>query len=113
MFPTPACIALDILPSQVLSVPCKHLFSGSKQIVINCRACLGPIVFEELVIIKLAWRPDLYGMAAWNEAQSKDVNLFDFEEMLVKDTESSAWDGELTMYEDKIEVCYKVVLYLH
>ena len=45
-------------------------------------------------------------MAAWNEAQSKDVNLFDFEEMLVEDTKSSAWDQELTKYGDGIEVCY-------
>lgn len=64
------------------------------------------MVFEELVIMKSAWGPDLYDMAAWNEAQAKEVNLFDFEEMLIKDANSSAWDEELARYEDGMEVCY-------
>ena len=101
-----ACTAFDVLPLQASSVPCEHLFPGSKQVATDCRACLGPIIFEELVIMKLAWGPNLYDMAAQNEAQIEEVNLFNFEELLVKDTESSAWDQELTIYEDGIEVCH-------
>lgn len=104
MFPTLAYIALNMLPLQASSVLCECLFSGSKQIAMDRWACLGPVIFEELVIMKSAWGPDLYDMAAWNKAQSEEINLFDFEELLIEDTEASIWDKEL--YEDGIEVCY-------
>lgn len=89
------CIALDVLPAQASSAPCERLFSGSKQIATDRRACLGPIVFEELVIMKSAWGPDLYDMAAWNATQVEEVNLLDFEEILLEDAECLAWDKEL------------------
>jgi hypothetical protein len=73
-----------------LSVPCERLFLGSKQIATDHQVCLGPVVFEELVIMKSAWGPDLYDMVAWNEAQVEEVDLFDFEEMLIEDVDSSA-----------------------
>jgi hAT family C-terminal dimerisation region len=94
LFPTLARIALDVLPSQASSVPCERLFSGSKQIVTDRRACLGPTVFEELVIMRSAWGPDLYDMAAWNTTQPEveEASIFmDFEEMLCED---SAWGNE-------------------
>jgi hypothetical protein len=92
LYPTLASIALDVLPAQASSVPCERLFSGSKQIATDRRACLGPIVFEELVIMKSAWGPDLYDMAAWNAAQIDEVTSFDFQEMLEEDKECEAWD---------------------
>ena len=95
MFPTLARIALDVLPAQASSVPCEHLFSGSKQIATDHRACLGPTVFEELVIMKSAWGPDLYDMAAWNATHIDKVTSFDFEEMLEEDKECEAWDKDL------------------
>jgi hypothetical protein len=94
LFPTLARIALDVLPAQASSVPCERLFSGSKQIATDRRACLGPIVFEELVIMKSAWGPDLYDMAAWNAAQMDEVISFDFQEMLDDDKECAAWDKD-------------------
>ena len=36
--------------------------------------------------------PDLYDLAAWNELQVEDVDLFDFEELLLNDTDGLAWD---------------------
>ena len=80
LFPTLARIALDVLPAQASSVPCERLFSGSKQIATDRRAHLGPIVLEELVIMKSAWGSELYDMAAWNVAQVEEItNLgFDF-----------------------------------
>jgi len=90
-----ARIALDVLPAQASSVPCERLFSGTKQIAIDRRASLGPIVFEEIVITKSAWGPDLYDMAAWNESQVEDVDLFDFEELLLDDTDGLAWDKDM------------------
>ena len=69
-----------MLPAQAFSVPCERLFSGSKQIATDRRASLGSKVFKELVIMKSAWGPDLYDMAAWNDSQVEEVNFFDFEE---------------------------------
>jgi len=97
LFPTLACIALDVLPSQASSVPCERLFSGSKQIATDRRACLGPAVFEELVIMRSAWGPDLYDMAAWTTSQVEEVDFFEFEEMLVDDDECLAWEKEFEM----------------
>jgi hypothetical protein len=55
---------------------------------------LGSVFFEEIVITKSAWGPDLYNMAAWNESQVEEVDSFDFEELLLNDTE--AWPGTKT-----------------
>jgi hypothetical protein len=70
------------------------LFSGSKQIAIDRRACLGNTVFEELVIMKSAWGPELYDMAAWNAAQRDEVTSFDYQEMLEEDNECDAWNED-------------------
>jgi hypothetical protein len=96
LFPTLARIALDVLPAQASSVPCERMFSGSKQIAIDRRACLGNTVFEKLVIMKSAWGPDLYDMAAWNAAQMDEVISFDsgYEEMLEEDNECDAWNND-------------------
>ena len=85
-------------PSQASSVPCKQMFSGSKQIAIDCWACLGSTVFEELVIMGLAWRPKLYDMAAWSAFQVEEVDTsLDFEEMLENDDACLAWEKDLDM----------------
>jgi hypothetical protein len=91
-------IALDILPVQASSVPCKQLFSGTKQIAEDCQSCLGPIVFKELAIINSTWGPELYNIAAWNASQVKEV--MDFEELLTKDVDCLAWDKELDFNRD-------------
>lgn len=56
---------------------------------------LGPIVFEEIVITKSTWEPDLYDMASWNESQVENMDLFDFEELLLDDTDGFAWDRDM------------------
>jgi hypothetical protein len=64
--------------------------------VTDRRARLGPMVFEELVIMGSAWRPELYDMAAWNEFQVEEVDgMFDFEEMLQDDDSLLAWENEM------------------
>lgn len=80
------------------------MFLGSKQIVTDHWASLGPIVFEELVIAKSAWGPDLYDMAAWNALQVKEVDQFDFAELLLDDVDSLAWDEELSLVESDDEI---------
>jgi len=97
LFITLARIAMDVLPAQASSVPCEQLFLGSKQTATDRRASLGPIIFEELVIMKSAWGPDLYDMAAWNASQVEEVDGFDFMELLLDDVDCLAWDRELVM----------------
>jgi hypothetical protein len=71
------------------------MFSGSKQIAVDRRASLGPILFEELVILKSGWGQELYDMANWNTSQVEEVDSFDFEQLLLDDTDGAAWDKEL------------------
>jgi hypothetical protein len=49
------------------------------------------VIFKELVIIKSVWGPGLYDMGAWTASQIKEVEQFDFEELLLEDGELSAW----------------------
>jgi hypothetical protein len=86
-------IALDVLPSQASSVPCERVFSGSKQIATDRRACLGSAVFEELVIMGSTWRPAIHDMAAWSSLQIGEVDLA-FEEMFPDEAE---WEERLDM----------------
>ncbi|KAF8259362.1 hypothetical protein EI94DRAFT_1813447 [Lactarius quietus] len=58
---------------------------------------------EELVIMKSAWGPKLYDMAAWNFSQVEEEDIFDFEDMLIENVNSSAWDAELAIAEGGIE----------
>jgi hypothetical protein len=95
LFPMLARIALDVLPTQASSVPCERLFSGTKQIAVARRASLGSIFFEEVVITKSAWGPDLYDMAAWNASQVEEIDSFDFIELLGDDTAGLAWDKDM------------------
>ena len=75
------------------------MFSGTKQIAVDRRARLGSKVFEELTIMGSAWGPGLYDAAAWNAAQVEEVDLLEFEEMLVEfkemlidDDDTVEWD---------------------
>ena len=88
---------MDVLPAQASSVPCERLFWGRKQKATDRWASLGPTVFEELVITKSAWGPDLYDIAAWNESQVEEVDNFDFKEQLLDDADCLTWDKDLEM----------------
>jgi hypothetical protein len=82
---------------QASSVPCEWISSGSKQIATDCRASLGATVFEELVIMKSAWGPDLYDLAAWNSNQPERIDLIEFEEILCEDIDCLKWEKEDTL----------------
>jgi hypothetical protein len=98
LYPTLARIALDILPAQATSVPCERLFSCSKQVATERRACLGSAIFEELVIMGSTWRPNLYDMSAWNSSQVEEVDLV-FKEMLAEDMDGLTWERETYRFE--------------
>ena len=93
LYPTLARIALDVLPSQASSVPCKRLFSGTKQTATDRRASLGPVIFEELTIMDSAWKPKLCDVAALNSEQVEEVDLpdFEYEQMLIDDDDFEKW----------------------
>ena len=95
IYPTLARIALDVLPAQASFMPCERLFSGTKQVATDCRASLGPVVFEEVTITKSAWGPGLCDVAAWNATQVEEVEFFDYEQMLVDNGELEEWDQAL------------------
>lgn len=86
-FPTLARIALDILPIQASSVPCERLFSAAKEIATDKRSRLGPTRFEQLQMLKHAWKKDIVDLALWNLGQEEDIVyvLDDFEELCLLD----------------------------
>ena len=53
-----------------------------------------------------AWGPGIYDTAAWNSAQIDEVNLLDFEEMLVDEVDMADWDdvGGINAGEFELEV---------
>ena len=62
---------------------------------------MGLVVFEELMIMKSAWGPNLCDIAASNAAQIEDENgLLEFEQMLVDNVDLEEWSksvGELNV----------------
>jgi hypothetical protein len=91
-------IALDVLPCQASSVPCECLFSASKQAADDHWASLGAKCFEELQVMKFAWRRDFTDVTAWNSSQLEKVDLDEYHEMLVAEkvvTESECSEIEL------------------
>ena len=97
VYPTLARIALDILPSQASSVPCERLFSGTKQVATDRQSSLCPVVFEEVIITKSAWGHGLCDVVAWNAAQMEEITEFDFEQMLVDDSDQEEWDKSMNL----------------
>lgn len=87
-------VALDILPSQASSVPCEHLFSSSKQVATDRRASLGGQRFEELQLMKFAWRHRVVDVAAWNSSEIEQVDLEEYKDFLTADVEQDEHDLE-------------------
>ena len=60
-----------------------------------------------------AWGPGIYDTAAWNATQIDEVNLLDFEEMLVDEVDMADWDdvGGINGGEFKLEVDSLLVEY--
>ena len=80
---------------QASSVPCKRGFSAAKLIATDCRAQLAPAVFEELQVLKFAWRDRL---PDWDALNSEDIEEIDDIEMsmchLAEDNELKEWEEE-------------------
>jgi len=93
-YPTLSLMALDVLPIQVSSVPCKHLFSLSNQVATDQRACLGSECFKEILIIKSAWHGSIADWASINSHIVEEIDLVEYEDLLEADTRGQAWDLE-------------------
>ncbi|KZT31579.1 hATC-domain-containing protein, partial [Sistotremastrum suecicum HHB10207 ss-3] len=65
-YPVLSRIALDVLPVQASSVPCERLFSAAKHIATDQRSRLGTDKFEQLQLLKFAWRGNLVNVAEEN-----------------------------------------------
>ena len=98
LYPTLASIALDILPCQASSVPCERLFSASKQTADDRRSRLGPRKFEELQVMKFAWRKNAAKHVASKSDEIEEVDLEMYHEMLASDH----WEDEFDKTEDEI-----------
>lgn len=94
LYPTLARIALDVLPCQASSVPCERLFSASKQTADVRRASLGAKRFEELQVMKFAWRQNVTDLAAWNSAQVEEIELDEYSELMEAEELAAEWDNE-------------------
>ena len=93
-YPTLRHIALDYLPCLALSVPCERLFSAGGEVATKRRAQLGAARFEELQMMKFAWRNNIGDLAAWNSGQVEEIDneMREYEDMLVADRDFEEWD---------------------
>ena len=88
-------IALDYLPCQASSVPCERLFSAGGEIATKRRAQLGAERFEELQVMKFAWRSDIVDWASWNTTAVEEVDeMREYADYMAADEEQQAWDRE-------------------
>jgi hypothetical protein len=88
-----ARIALDVLPSQASSVPCERVFSSSKLTATDRRARLKAEVFEQLQIVKGAWRAQIINLAQQNSEEPEEV-IDEFEDLFHADEELRQWDED-------------------
>lgn len=92
MFLTLAHIALDILPSQVSSVPCERVFLSSKHTATDQCARLKVETFKELQILKAEWRSSIVDLSKINSDVVEEVLNLDFEGLVLEDEELAQWD---------------------
>ena len=94
LYPTLCHIALDYLPCQASSVPCERLFSAGGEVATKRRAQLGAEQFEELQMMKFAWRNNIGDLAAWNSAQVEEIDheMQEYEDMFIADQDFEEWD---------------------
>ena len=58
-------------------------------------ACLGDAWFEELQLMKFAWRSDIVDLAAWNLQDAEEVDIIEYETLFQADVEEAEWDKEM------------------
>ena len=61
------------------------------------RAQLGAMRFEELQVMKFAWRNTISDLAAWNSSQVEEIDdeMGKYQDILVADGEQARWDHDV------------------
>jgi hypothetical protein len=75
------------------------LFSAGKEIAVSRRVQLGADRFEQLQMLKFAWRKGLVDHAAWNSNQVEEFDLDEYKELLTADIEAGQWDTDESDFE--------------
>ena len=87
-------IALNILAVPASSIPCERLFSAAKHVATDHCSCLGSEHFEQLQIMKSAWKGSVQDLMAWNSDEIETVDLREYKDLLALDNKIAAWDKE-------------------
>jgi hypothetical protein len=55
---------------------------------------LGAARFEELQVMKFAWRNNVFDLASWNSSQVEEIDngTKEYEDLLAADMEQGEWD---------------------
>jgi len=85
---------LDFLPCQASSVACEQLFSAGGEIATKRHAQLGADCFEELLLMKFAWRNRVDDLASDNSIQVEEISddVREYQDFLAADQELEKWD---------------------
>jgi hypothetical protein len=99
VYPNLARIALDILPIPASSVPCERLFSAAKEIADDRRSRLGSKKFEELQLMKFAWRDTIPDLAPQNSNEVEEIVspsiIGEYKALLSDDNWQADFDNDL------------------
>jgi hypothetical protein len=77
------------------------LFSAGKEIAVARCVQLGADRFEQLQVLKFAWRKGLIDHAAWNSAKVEVFDLDEYKELLAADVDAGEWDdSNANIYHD-------------
>jgi len=71
-YPTISRIAMDVCAIPATSVPCERLFSAGAEVATDHGSCLGAENFEQLQILKHAWRDNMINSACLNSGTEEE-----------------------------------------
>lgn len=76
-------------------MPCECLFSSGKLIATDKSSRLGHEHFEELQVLKFAWRPVLVDRATENSNEVEEFDIIqDFKDLMTEEQEILNWEKE-------------------
>ncbi|KIM52776.1 hypothetical protein SCLCIDRAFT_140387, partial [Scleroderma citrinum Foug A] len=99
VYPTLSKIAKDVCAVPASSVPCECLFSAGAEIATDRRSRLGAEAFEELQVMKHAWRNSITNLAGANSHQVEEVSIGEYEELYHLDEEWAKSDENIVVSE--------------
>lgn len=92
LYPTLARMARDVCAIPGSSVPCERLFSAGAEIATDRRSRIGATRFEELQVLKHAWRDSIVDRASINMEEAEEVSLQEYKELFERDEEMAKTD---------------------